>query len=66
MNVILYIAARMVMNYFLKSKFHFDDGTINAIMETGSFYVRSVHIQLQAFVDKDEQLHSPSSVLSIL
>lgn len=66
MNIILNIAAGMVANYYLKSKFHFDDGTINAIMKTVSFYVRSVHIQLQSFVDKDEQLHSPSSVLNIL
>jgi hypothetical protein len=52
--------------FYLKSRFHFDDGTINAIMETGCFYANSIHIQFQAFVDKDEQLCSSISVLSIL
>lgn len=45
-EILLYAITIYEVVFYLKSRFHFDDGTINVIMETGSFYVRSIHMQL--------------------
>lgn len=56
-NFILKITIRIIVFCYLKSKFHFDDGTINAIIEFGITCLDSLNSQLTSLESRNKERH---------